>query len=78
MEPIQPRTSMRPSGSRRIDSFAALLPATVRMLLITGTVLDGGSRLTVAAPLGCGVITTVARFSFIDSADTRAAYPDSR
>ena len=61
-----------------MDSLAALLPATVRMLLITDTVLDGGSSVTVAAPPGWGAITTVARFSFIDSAETRAAYPDSR
>src|SRR6185503_10420837 len=71
LDPIHPRTSMRPSASRRIVSFAPLLPATVRALLITGTVLDGGSRLTDAFPLGWGTMTTVARFSFIDNADTR-------
>src|SRR5688572_3957547 len=72
-EPIQPRTSMRPSVRRRIVSLAPLLPATTRVLLVTGTVLDGGSRLTDVRPSGCGTMTTVARFSFIESADTRAA-----
>src|SRR6188508_408672 len=33
LDPIHPRTSMRPSASRRIVSFAPLLPATVRALL---------------------------------------------
>ena len=56
-----------------MDSLAALLPATVRMLLMTDTVLDGGSSATLVLPLGSGVITTVARFSFIESAETRAA-----
>jgi hypothetical protein len=69
---------MRPSVNRRIVSFAPLLPATTRALLTTGTVLDGGSRLTAGRPFGCAVITTVARFSFMESADTRAAYPASR
>src|SRR5687768_5487349 len=73
LDPIHPRTSMRPSVRRRIVSLALLLPATVRVLLMTGTVLDGGSRLTDVPPLGSGLMTTVARFSFIESADTRAA-----
>src|ERR1044071_803818 len=42
-EPIHPRTSIWPSGNRRMESLAARLPATVRMLLVTGTGLAGGS-----------------------------------
>src|SRR5688500_6367809 len=55
-EPIQPRTSMRPSVRRRIVSFAPLLPATTRVLLITGTVLEGGSSVTDARPFSRGAM----------------------
>jgi hypothetical protein len=64
---------MRPSVRRRIVSFAPLLPATTRVLLITGTVLEGGSSVTEARPFSSGAMTTVARFSLSESADTRAA-----
>ncbi len=69
--PIVPRTSTTPSERVRA-TIRASRPATVRTDAVSGRSVDGSSQ-TDAAPPRPGATATQMRFSFNDSAETRAA-----
>src|SRR4029079_2180216 len=75
-EPIEPRTAMVPSA-RREALIRPPVPRDTVTVLATGIAVDAGSKVTCALPpFGC--TTTHTRFSFSESAETRAAYDAPR